>query len=73
MTKLETTGFDWHSGRMTWDTPAYRNTRKVRRCFIAECGASFRFDRAFQAWLKDGMPKTLGEAADEWRRLDRKS
>ncbi len=64
-------GFDWHSGAMTRATPigrGYRHTQAVRRFFIEQCGAAFRFDRAFMAWLKDGTDKTLGDAADEWLR-----
>jgi len=64
-------GFDWHSGAMTRDRPidrTYRNTQMVRRFFRAQCGADFKFDRAFMAWLKDGTAKTLGDAADEWLR-----
>lgn len=36
--------------------------------FIRECGDAFRFDRPFMAWLKDGVEKTMGDAADEWLR-----
>ncbi|MFO5988891.1 DUF6434 domain-containing protein [Pseudomonas aeruginosa] len=32
------------------------------------CGADFRFDRAFMAWIGDGAAKSLGEVADERRR-----
>ncbi len=63
--------FDWHSDRITRATPitkTYRNTQKVRRFFTAQCGQDFRFDRPFMAWLKDGTEKTMGDAADEWRR-----
>ena len=63
--------FDWHSAEMTRDTPidrTYRNTQKVRRFFRAQCGADFKFDRPFMAWLMDGTAKTLGDAADEWLR-----
>jgi Domain of unknown function (DUF6434) len=61
--------FDWHSGDITLDTPvtkSYRNTQRVRRFFIAECGPDFKFDRAFMAWMKDGNPKTMGDAVKEW-------
>jgi predicted DNA-binding protein (MmcQ/YjbR family) len=61
--------FDWHSGEITRATPvtgSYRNTQKVRRFFQAECGDAFKFDRPFMAWLTDGTPKTMGDAADEW-------
>ncbi|QPC92658.1 DUF6434 domain-containing protein [Mesorhizobium sp. INR15] len=64
---------DWHAdpiSRATVVTKSYRNTQNVRRFFIKECGGAFRFDRSFMAWLKDGMDKTMGDAADEWRRRD---
>lgn len=65
--------FDWHRGQITRETPiteSYRHTPKVRRFFKAECGDAFKFDRPFMAWLKDGMPKTMGAAADEWLRRE---
>jgi hypothetical protein len=61
--------FDWHGGPITRLTPitkSFRSTQNVRRFFKAECGAGFRFDRTFMAWLKDGKEKTMGDAADEW-------
>lgn len=64
-------GFDWHSGEITRQTPVsatYRNTQNVRRFLTAECGAGFKFDRAFMAWIRDGSPKTMGDVADEWLR-----
>jgi hypothetical protein len=63
--------FDWHSERIMRATPVdkvYRSTQNVRRFFKAECGDDFKFDRGFMAWLKDGAAKTMGDAADEWRR-----
>jgi hypothetical protein len=65
------TDFDWHGGKITRATPitkSYRNTQNVRRFFKAQCGEDFKFDRPFMAWLKDGKPKTMGNAADEWMR-----
>ncbi|WP_074169377.1 DUF6434 domain-containing protein [Caballeronia hypogeia] len=35
----------------------------------AECGETFRLDRAFMAWIKSGVPQNMGEVADEWIRL----
>jgi hypothetical protein len=29
-----------------------------------------QFDRPFMAWLKEGSGKTMGGAADEWRRRE---
>ncbi|MER9327352.1 DUF6434 domain-containing protein [Mesorhizobium sp. M0488] len=63
--------FDWHAhpiSRATVITTSYRNTQNVRRFLARECGAAFRFDRPFMAWLKDGADKTMGDAADEWLR-----
>ena len=68
--------YDWHSDRITRVTivtKSYRNTQNVRRFFIARCGPAFKFDRNFMAWLKDGRPKTMGDAVDEWLRRSRKS
>lgn len=39
--------FDWHSGtieRYTVIDGTYRNTQKVRRFMLQQCGADFRFD-----------------------------
>ncbi len=61
--------FDWHSDPITRDTPvtpSYRNTQNVRRFLRQQCGAAFRFDRPFMAWIKDGTPKTMGAVADAW-------
>jgi Domain of unknown function (DUF6434) len=63
--------FDWHSDRITRMTPviaSYRNTQNGRRFLTAQCGAKFRFDRAFMQWIKDGTEKTMGDVADEWLR-----
>jgi len=65
-------GFDWHADEITRGTPVtptYRSTQNVRRFFRAQCGAAFKFDRAFMAWMKSGAPRDMGEAADTWRRL----
>ncbi|TFF38154.1 DUF6434 domain-containing protein [Pseudomonas sp. RIT623] len=61
--------FDWHAGPITRTTPLdkhYRNTQKVRRFLIGECGEAFKFDRAFMAWIKSGAATTMGEVADHW-------
>ena len=71
MSKSAPDTFDWHSSRITPATPitgSYRNTQNVRRFFLAQCGAAFKFDRPFMAWLKDGKPKTMADAVAEWKR-----
>ena len=66
--------FDWHSDPITPATPvdsAYKNTQNVRRFLTAECGAAFKFDRAFMQWIRNGEPKSMGDVALEWRRRRR--
>lgn len=61
--------FNWHSDQLTRETPVckhYRNTQNVRRFMVEHCGDNFKFDRDFMAWIRDGVPKTLGEVVDEW-------
>src|SRR5262245_14525437 len=68
--------FDWHRDRITRATPitkSYRNTQNVRRFFIGQCGATFKFDRDFMGWIKNGRPSLMGDAAAERRRRSRKS
>jgi hypothetical protein len=63
--------FDWHSGRITRRTPitaSYRHTQNVRRFLRAQCGPHFRFDRSYMAWIRAAIGRTMGDAADEWRR-----
>ena len=66
--------FDWHRDAILRATPVtdtYRHTANVRRFLQAQCGAGFRFDRAFMQWIKDGAGKTMGDVADEWLRRHR--
>jgi len=63
--------FDWHSDSITRKTPitaSYRNTQNARRFFRSQCGPRFKFDRSFMAWLKNAVPKTMGDAVVEWQR-----
>jgi hypothetical protein len=63
--------FDWHSDGLTRDTPVdarYKNTQNVRRFLLEHCGADFKFDRGFMAWIRDGKPKQMGDVVDEWKR-----
>lgn len=62
---------DWHSAeltRMTIVVKNYKNTQNVRRFMVAQCGERFRFDRDFMAWIRNDIPKNLGEVVDEWKR-----
>ncbi|MHA6575805.1 DUF6434 domain-containing protein [Pseudomonas yamanorum] len=63
--------FDWHSDsiqRATRVTRQYRNTQNVRRFMLEHCGAEFKFDRDFMAWIRNDIPKTMGDVVDEWQR-----
>lgn len=67
--------FDWHGApisAITPVTPSYRNTQNVRRFLEEACGANFKFDREFMAWIKNGEPKTIGDVALEWLRRQAK-
>ncbi|WP_222869415.1 hypothetical protein ROLI_004630 [Roseobacter fucihabitans] len=68
--------FDWHSDRIDAQTPVtatYKNTQNVRRFMTEQCGAGFKFDRPFMAWVKDGRDKTMGDVVAEWQRRQMKS
>ncbi|MCX5510061.1 DUF6434 domain-containing protein [Pseudomonas sp. BJa3] len=72
--KVVEMSFDWHAGPITRTTlldKNYRNTQKVRQFLLGECGAAFKFDRTFMAWIKSGAPSTMGDVADEWMRTRR--
>lgn len=63
--------FNWHSDTLTVTTPidlTYKNTQNVRRFMHEHCGAEFKFDRDFMAWIRSGTPATLGDVVDEYRR-----
>lgn len=62
---------DWHSSSLTRFTSVdkdYKNTQNVRRFMVNECGPDFRFDREFMAWIRNDVPKNLGDVVDEWKR-----
>lgn len=68
--------FDWHSDTLTRATPVtphYKNTQNVRRFMREHCGPGFKFDRSFMAWIRNEVPKTLGDVVDEWQRRNEDS
>jgi hypothetical protein len=63
--------FNWHTDtidRATRVTESYKSSQRGRRFLITQCGADFKFDRGFMAWIKDGNPEVMGDVADEWTR-----
>ncbi|AHL34608.1 hypothetical protein CD58_17625 [Pseudomonas brassicacearum] len=66
--------FNWHSDPLTRNTNVcerYKNTQNVRRFMTEHCGAGFKFDRDFMAWIRNGEAKTMGDLVDEWGRRQR--
>ncbi len=62
--------FNWHSDPITRSTAVcagYKNTQNVRRFMVEQCGVGFRFDRSFMAWVRNGLPKSMGKVVDEWK------
>ena len=68
------TAFNWHGGEIARSTevPAnYKSTQNVRRFLSRECGPEFKFDRDFMSRSINGVPKNMGDVADEWLRRHR--
>ena len=64
--------FDWHTETLGLDTlitDSYKNSQNVRRFFREHAGAGFKFNIVFMDWMKTSIGKTLGNAVDEYRRL----
>ena len=68
-----TSGFDWVRGPITRRTiidAGYRNNRNVRTFFEGEIGRKITFNIAFMDWMKANAGKTMGDAVEQWLRLD---
>lgn len=64
--------FDWNHANLSLQTVItdnYKNTENVRRFFLEYIGKHFHFNTAFMNWMKTNAGKTLGDAAEEWKRL----
>ena len=67
------TATEWHKillSRQTIIDAGYRNNQNVRRFFKAEIGKRFSFNIEFMNWMKSNNGKTLGDAVDEWLRIE---
>lgn len=65
----------WHKMALSRETvidAGYRNNQNVRRFFKAEIGQRFSFNIEFMNWMKANAGKTLGDAVDEWLRIEAK-
>ena len=64
--------FDWQKeilSSQTLITDNYRNTENVRQYFKEEIGCHFKFNVKFMNWMKANVGRNLGDAAEEWRRI----
>lgn len=71
-----TSKFDWHSETLTPETVItdnYRNSQNVRRFFKAHVGEHFKFNIAGMAWMKANVGKTLADAVEAIRALEKEA
>jgi hypothetical protein len=47
--------------------PGQRCTQQLRRFFVAQLGAGFRFDETMRHFIAEGAGRTLGDATEHWR------
>ena len=65
--------FDWSTEKLTVNTTItdnYKNGENVRSFFIQEIGKHFSFNVIFMNWIKQNIGKTLGDAVDEWNKIN---
>ena len=68
-----TSTFDWAREALnpeTVITDSYTNGPNVRRFMKEHLGARFRFTVDFMRWMEEHVGSTLGDAVQEWRRLE---
>ncbi len=71
--KQSTSTFDWNTEILhpeTLITDNYKNTESVRAFFGENIGPHFKFNTLFMDWMKKNTGKTLGNAIEEWTRLN---
>ncbi len=74
--KTPSSRFDWRSAQLSPETKitdSYRNTQNVRAFFAAELGEAFRFNIAFMEWVKTNTGKTLKDACEAYREIEREA
>lgn len=70
--KPAVSNFNWNTELLTNSTiitDNYRNTQNVRAFFIDQIGSHFKFNVSFMNWMTANEGKTLGDAANAWKRL----
>lgn len=71
--KKITSNFDWKNAslsRETIITDNYKNGQNIRHFFEEVIGKRFSFNIIFMKWMKENIGKTLGDAAEEWLRIE---
>jgi hypothetical protein len=65
--------FNWSTEKLTVSTTItdnYKNGDNVRSFFIQEIGTHFSFNVIFMNWIKQNIGKTLGDAVNEWNKIN---
>ncbi len=65
--------FNWNLENLTLGTVIadnYKNTENVRSFFQNHIGSAFKFNVTFMNWMKQNIGKTLGDAANEWMKIE---
>ncbi len=68
--------FNWSKSPLSLDTiitDSYTNRPKTRSFFKEHCGDRFHFSIAFIDYMKQNAGKTLQDAVNEWKRLNKLS
>lgn len=71
--KKVTSRFNWAKEKLTPATiitDSYTNGPNTRRFFKEQIGPKFKFNIDFMAWMKANCGKTLGEAVEQWQKLE---
>lgn len=65
--------FNWNAEKLTCETlitDNYKNGKNVRNFFIQEIGTHFSFNVRFLKWMKENIGRTLGDAVNEWKKIN---
>lgn len=65
--------FNWNTEKLSRETVItdnYTNGKNVRIFFIKEIGSHFAFNVRFIKWMRQNIGKTLGDAVNEWKKIN---
>ena len=70
----KTSKFDWNKEKLTLKTTItdnYKNTENVRLFFTEQIGKHFKFNVKFMNWMKYNTEKTLNDALNKWKEIEK--